>query len=336
MPPIALTRATVLTPVSKATRHVNAPVEKLFRQRSLPLWEVDDPNLWVPTHAALLLARDVLKIVGPEAFGIWMERASDLSALGPFGDTLRRSWTLYDVLHRYHHFYRQFRSYAKMSMVRRGGDLWIQRSADSGSPGNSEILQLYALTEAMKIVRLAVGDSWRPDKIIFQSGSDSLLKRMPHLAGADALVSGQFCAIAVPLELLSRPVTERNGRGNTEAADDAPAWSSSPEGFADSLSAIISTRFHDGYPGIDTVAESIGVNARTVQRRLAADGLTYRDLINWYRFETAKRLIVEDRVRLTDVAAELEYNDTGSFSRAFRRWAGVSPRDYRRLQRVAV
>jgi AraC-like DNA-binding protein len=335
MPPIAVTRATVLTPVIQASRHFNVPVEKLLRKRGLPALEIDDPAHWVPTHAVVMLAQDVQRIIGPEAFGDFMERSSDLSQLGPFLNILRRSRTLYDALNRYRRFYRQFRSYANLSMARREDDLWIRRSVDSRMAANNETLQLYALSEITKIVHLAAGDSWQPNRIVLQSDTDSMLKTMPHLAGADAVLDAEFCAIAIPVEMLSRPITQRDGNGITEVADGAPAWSPPPERFADSLSAIISTQFLDGYPSIDNVAESIGTSARTVQRRLAADGLTYGDLIDWYRFETAKRLILEDRVRLTDVAAELEYSDAGSFTRAFRRWAGVSPREYRALHAMA-
>ena len=69
MPAIAMTRATVLVPVAEAMRHFNVPAEKLLRKRGLPALEIDDPAHWVPTHAVVMLAQDVEKIIGPEAFG---------------------------------------------------------------------------------------------------------------------------------------------------------------------------------------------------------------------------------------------------------------------------
>ena len=332
MPAVAMTRATVLVPVAEATRHFNVPVEKLLRNRGLPALEIDAAAHWVPTHAVVMLAQDVQRIIGPGAFGVWLERSSDLSELGPLNNVLRRSRTLYDALNSYSRFYRRFRSYARLSMARRGDDLWIRRSVDSRMAANNEVLQLYALSEITKIVHLATGDSWQPNRIALQTDTHSILKTMPHLAGADAVLDAEYCAIAIPVELLSRPIAQRHGNGIMAFADDdAAAMPPPPEGFTESVLEIISTHFRDRYPTIDTVAESIGLQKRTFQRRLAAEGLTYRDLIDHYRFETAKRLITEGRVSVTDVAAELEYNDTGSFSRAFQRWAGVSPRSYRAL-----
>jgi AraC-like DNA-binding protein len=330
-----MTRATVLVPVVGAMRHFNVPVEKLLRQRGLPALEIDDPAHWVPTHAMVMLAQDVQRIVGPDAFGIWLERSSDLSELGPFLGILRRSRTLYEALNRYRRFCRQFRSYAKLSMARHGDDLWIKRSVDPRMAANNGALQLYTLSEITRIVHLAAGDNWRPNRIALQADDDSILKTMPRLADADAVLDAEYCAIAIPVEILSRPIAQRHGSGVMAFADDGgAAMPPPPAGFTDSVLEMISTHFRECYPAIDTMAESIGLHRRTFQRRLAAEGLTYRDLIDYYRYETAKRLIMEDRVRLTDVAAELEYNDTGSFSRAFQRWAGVSPRRYRAIHNV--
>jgi len=330
MPAIAMTRASVLGPVTGAMRQFNVPVEMLLRKRGLPALEIDNPGHWVPTHAVVMLAQDVQRTIGPEAFGVWLERSSNLSQLGPFGNVLRRSRTLYDALNRYRRFYRQFRSYAKLSMARHGDDLWIKRSVGSQMGATNEVLQLYALSEIARIVDLVAGDGWQPHRIVLQTDNDSILRTMPRLAGADAVLGAEYCAIAIPVGMLSRPITQRHESGVMAFEDDdAAALSPPPEGFSASVLAIISTHFRDCYPAIDTIAESIGMHKRTFRRRLAVEGLTYRDLIDCYRFETAKRLIAEERVRLTDVAAELEYTDLGSFSRAFRRWAGVSPREYR-------
>ncbi len=331
MTAIAMTRASVLIPSVDATHHVNAPLERLLRKRRLPTWGIDDPNTWVPTHAMLMLAEDVQGIVGPEAFGLWMERMSVLAALGPFAETLRRSRTLNDALRQYRRFYREFRNYAKLSMVWNGGYLWIHRFVDAGSPGNKEILQLYAINEMANVVRLAAGKNWQPKKVVLLSNATALLETMPHLAGASALAGSGFCGIGIPGKLLSQPVRSQPFDHSIQDAKGATDLAPPPDSFSDSLLAVISNLFHDGCPGIDAVADTIGVSRSTLQRGLSAEGLTYRELIDYYRFETAKRLILEDRIKLLDVAAMLEYNDAGSFSRAFQRWAGVSPRAYRAL-----
>jgi AraC-like DNA-binding protein len=80
---------------------------------------------------------------------------------------------------------------------------------------------------------------------------------------------------------------------------------------------------------MESVAECLGISARSLRRQLAKEGLTYRQLIDHYRFETARRLIETTDRSLIDIACQLGYTEAASFTRAFRRWAGLSPSEYR-------
>ena len=55
----------------------------------------------------------------------------------------------------------------------------------------------------------------------------------------------------------------------------------------------------------------------------------YRQLQQEARFDLAKQLLANENARITDISLELGYSSTGNFSRAFHKWAGVAPRQYR-------
>ena len=78
------------------------------------------------------------------------------------------------------------------------------------------------------------------------------------------------------------------------------------------------------------MAEAAGTSARSLQRRLAASGLRFGRLVDEARFQAASRLLRDPSIRIVDVSAELGYTDAANFTRAFRRWAGVSPLSFRR------
>lgn len=88
-----------------------------------------------------------------------------------------------------------------------------------------------------------------------------------------------------------------------------------------------------GYPTIDQTALRMGIRVRTLQRRLSAAGLTYTELVETARFEIACHRLSGGGTRISEIAETLGYSDPGSFSRAFQRWAGMTPRDYRRRSR---
>ena len=85
-----------------------------------------------------------------------------------------------------------------------------------------------------------------------------------------------------------------------------------------------------GHPTIERSARTLRISPRTLQRRLEQAGVTYGILVEEIRYRLARRRLRDRRVRIADVAAELGYRDASSFSRAFMRWSGMSPRAYRR------
>lgn len=72
------------------------------------------------------------------------------------------------------------------------------------------------------------------------------------------------------------------------------------------------------------VAAELHVDVRTLRRHLAAEGTSYRTLVDEVRHQRALELLVHD-VPVAEVAAELGYSETATFSRSFRRWEGVQP-----------
>ena len=88
-----------------------------------------------------------------------------------------------------------------------------------------------------------------------------------------------------------------------------------------------------GHPTIDQVAQAVGSSVRTLQRRLAAAGLSHSHLVDEVRFAEARRRLRDPHQRLRDIGRALGYTDPGCFTRAFVRWSGMPPRVYRvRLQ----
>lgn len=84
-----------------------------------------------------------------------------------------------------------------------------------------------------------------------------------------------------------------------------------------------------GYPTIDQTARRFGIPVRTLQRRLHDTGCTYSELVDEVRFDAACRLLADPQARVAEVSVALGFTDPSNFSRAFARWTGLSPREYR-------
>ena len=81
------------------------------------------------------------------------------------------------------------------------------------------------------------------------------------------------------------------------------------------------------------LAAEVGASERTLQRRLMARDVRFRDLVNEARRRSAMDMLTRGDKTMSEVAYQLGYSDTISFSHAFRRWTGVSPGTLRQQRR---
>ena len=91
----------------------------------------------------------------------------------------------------------------------------------------------------------------------------------------------------------------------------------------------IARELSDGLPAISDIARHFGMSGRTLQRRLSDRGYSYQALVDEARRQLAERLLQETSCSLAEVAFLTGFSEQSSFTRAFKRWAGQTPRSYR-------
>jgi len=83
-------------------------------------------------------------------------------------------------------------------------------------------------------------------------------------------------------------------------------------------------------PTLVVVAKRLGLSPRTLQRRIANCDTSFSALVEEVRCKHACRQLQKKQLKIYDIAKSLNYANPGSFTRAFARWMGVSPQDYRK------
>ena len=86
---------------------------------------------------------------------------------------------------------------------------------------------------------------------------------------------------------------------------------------------------------IQVIARALGTSERSLQRRLAAAGVSYRQLLDVARKEAAERYLSDARLSIGEIAYLLGYSEAAAFNRAFRRWRHERPQVFRQRQRRA-
>ena len=80
-------------------------------------------------------------------------------------------------------------------------------------------------------------------------------------------------------------------------------------------------------------AKRLHLSARTLQRRLTAEGIAFADLVAEVRKERAERLLSRSDSTMEEIAQSIGYADAGAFVRAYRKWTGTTPGKFREAVR---
>ena len=174
----------------------------------------------------------------------------------------------------------------------------------------------------------------------FSDEIEAALGRPPMRYGGDAL------EVSFRRELADAPLTTSNPglyevvAAHAEAAlsrllrERSAAPVADPEALISEVRAAVLARLEAGDTSLPDVADAVGLSARTLQRRLADAGTSLREVVDQARREQALEELARRDASITEVAFLLGFSETSAFDRAFRRWTGQSPAEFRAARSV--
>jgi AraC-like DNA-binding protein len=160
-----------------------------------------------------------------------------------------------------------------------------------------------------------------------------------RVLGCDVSVGESWNGLVVPLESWHLPLRRRDSRLRhllETQADQILARLPQRTGLADKVQRALARNLGAGSTDISTFARQLAMSGRTLQRRLAAEGASYQQLVGAARKEAAARYLSDPTLAICEVAYLIGYSEPAPFHRAFKRWYGMTPEIFREqhLRRV--
>jgi len=183
----------------------------------------------------------------------------------------------------------------------------------------------------VNVLRRALGAQWTPDEVHFEHATPEAPQEHERAFGAPAHF-GQPCnALVFRAPDLERRMKDGNlDRWSTLRAELVRlAGSKGGPSFLDRVKGEIRSQLSEGYPHIDAIADALEIPRWTLQRRLADHGVSFSEAVEQVRQDLARLYLAQRHIPLTDIAILLGYSELSAFSRAVKRWSGVSPKSMR-------
>jgi AraC-like DNA-binding protein len=326
MQAVPLIRTTALAPALQLLRRIGAPADRLLEASRLRPDVLQRADALVPFGLVNGFFEHAARTQGIDGFGLHAVRDVSPLRLGGFGRAMASGGTLGGALEASIRARSAFNSAARAAVTRDGGDVVLRHDvAGTGRDGHAQ-LALMSVGLTANLVRAVAGPRWRPGRITVAGPPTRAVEALPALSGADVVFHHAVTTVRIPVELLALPLP----RGEQAPSTDDDWLATAPaRDFAGSVRQVIAALLPGGYPDVHLVSEAVGMRLRTFQRRLQEDGTSHGRLVAEARLATACRLLREPDRKVIDAAFDLGYSDPAHFTRAFRAWTGLTPREYR-------
>ena len=293
-----------------------------------------DADARVPLDSHLRLLEAIFRDPAPD-LGLRIGARVGARGLGVVGHAMEAGATLGDALA----FLRRYRSLiveaAVPDVTIEGGSLLMTQVLPprlTWQRGPAEAQAAGALTQ----LRVLAGEGIHPT-----------LVELPHAAPPDERAHRAFfrsplawgaglLRLTFPAEVLGTPLPRENAslfHYLSRRADALRGEMARERDVLDKVLRAIVAALSQGEPDVRSISRRVGMSTRSLQRRLAERGKSFAQLLDEVRRERALDLLSDGRLSVTEVGYLLGYAEPAAFHRAFKRWTGSAPGQYRRSSR---
>lgn len=287
----------------------------ILREGGIVSSQLGDPDTWFDRDVCFRLEDFVARATGSRFYGPQIACHYELPQLGWWGKSIAQSPDLLTAL--------QFAS-STIDTLQKGTQFKLVKQPKSlhlnfnylGRGSIDPVQHIFGTLVVLRKIGMMTGEPGAISVKVARPYS-SMFAELHDFLGASITYDCDFDGIVFDSDIL-------DSRLDRHPPEPTPFLDTTH----DAISLIASMLPYE-HPTRERVAKRLNISARTLQRRLNDWGVTFEELVDEYRRDRAFRLLMRADHSILEIAYSLGYSDPAHFTRAFKRWMGVSPRAYR-------
>ncbi len=325
-----LIRGASLTHYAEVARHAGLDPSRMLSEFGVPSRCLKEPELKVPIDAVRRLLEASAERSGVEGFGLLMAEARRLSNLGPLGLLIREQPTMRLALEALVRYSNRLNEALFLTIEESHEVVVLREELIVGGSGSVRQSTELAIGVAFRMLRTFLGAEWRPRRVCFAHDAPTDRSIHERVFGRNVEFGHDFNGIVCArgdLDVVNPdadPVVARLARQMLEAN---PA--SKTANMSTRVRELVVMLLGTGTCTIDRVAQHLGIDRRTVHRRLANEGATFSELVEAVRLELAERYVKDPHRPLAEVSLLLGFSAPSGFSRWYRQRFKRTPSEQR-------
>lgn len=298
--------------------------------------QLSDAETLIRREQEMRLVENLMLALPEEpALGFKLGLQYNVSTFGIWGFALRTSPTLYQALQHALRYLPLSTAYCRMGILHDGETLGISMDASEIPRHLREFLLARDMATATNLVREISLSGVHVQDMTLRVPVLEHAEVIESLCGIRPRLGCEYNALLLPRSEADKPLTtfdphlvrmlDEQCRQQLERRQQS--------GLTGQVRALLLGQL-GLVAGIDDVAQALALSPRSLRRKLDAEGTTFRQIHEAERRQLSAQLLASTQMTLDEMAIHLGYSDTASFTRAFRRWHGMSPGEYRKQQRT--
>lgn len=314
--------------------HGERALAALFRCHHLPVAAVEHKDLRIPLIDMVDLFESAARLAGDPFLGLRVGQLMRPADYGPYLQHAAAADTLAGGIRRAIRGLRYYQAAGSLGLQLCGDEARFTYRQHVASPQSGRQHADHVLPTVLGFVRGFLGNEWLPDGYLVPYPRHQQHRRLEEWLGGPVAFGQGGVGIVFSRSLLevrahpARRADAPDRRDLRRLVRHRPS-----ESLSSTLADVLAVRLLDAQVDLDGAAARLRLSPRTLQRQLAAEGSSYRAVLERVRFKTARRLLAETRLTAGEIAFRLGYAEHPHFTRAFGRLSGCSPAEFRRAVR---
>ena len=313
-----LVRAATLTGYFEVATSLRLDTRPLLREVGFTPAMLANPEQMLPARAVIELLEGSAAASGCITFGLHMAEQRSLADLGMVSLLIAHQQTLRDALAVLTDYRHRINSILVLHVDEHDEVVLLREEFALHPPMPSRQSNDLALGVLAGIGATMLGSAWRPVCISFSYERPEARERDVYhrLFGCRIEYGGDHDGIVIERAAMDAPNSRADAALASHARNLVDAMlGPAPRSLAEEVEETIMLRLPTGRASVGATAELLGMNVRTLQRRLRLEQTGFTDLLERVRDQQAARYLANPRLRLTDVADLLGYASLAAFSR---------------------
>jgi AraC-like DNA-binding protein len=204
--------------------------------------------------------------------------------------------------------------------------------ADAPEAGRRAVNE-YQVGEMLASVRTLIGEPrFAPARLCFRHPASEAGSALAAVYGARPEFGADHDGFEVPRQLLERPLAFSNPALNAyfeRQCKEAAARFEADAALTARVRRHVITGMNGQLPAMAEVARALGLSVRSLHRALEAEGTKFNEIVDDVRREFSERYLARKSLAIGEVSYLVGFSDTSAFFKAFKRWTGKNPGEWR-------